>query len=714
MTSIFFVKFLTCLLAIMALYCKFVAAQTVVPFNDKAQMRAYSYPGTSARYGISAVIISNNRPTFYIYHDTCPGPYDDSLYIKPDSTSPSHKNRIGCWRLATSAYLTAGPGLMRVGDQFLVDSGYVSSMFVSMSMLDSFYTKNSSDSRYVHWTDTVPSGGIMTKASAEQSIAMIESDINTRAQKSTQLTINGVTQDLSTNHTWTIPGIDTSSISSRINTKLSVSDTTGKWKPVSYSPSSSEIVSGLGYVPYNSTNPNNYINSTAIAGKLNTSDTSIMLSPYLRKNDTTSLSNRVNTKLSITDTTGKWKSGSYTPSSSEINTALGYTPYNGTTNPNNFLTTSSIAGKLNTSDTTAMLVPYLKKSDTTSLLSKSQAASLYQPSGSYTTTTQLNNKLNISDTVNMLSVYLRKNDTTSLSNRINNKLNTSDTSALLSKSQASSVYQPAGSYATTNQLNTKLNSSDTGSLSNRINSKLNTSDTSTLLFKTQAAATYQPLGTYATTSQLNNKVSYTDTAAMLSPYLKKSDTTSLLSKSQAAVTYQPIGSYATTSQIAAKVNYTDTSSMLAPYFRKGDTTSMSNRINTKLNISDTTGKWLPASYTGSFSTYNKAGTLLAQNAKLVTDTFAVASATPTITWTLPSGTTTSRIVGVTGYKLSGTAANSPQVSVSAYTNTSVSVVITQQNTTTVTILGIPVLSGSPLILVTDYTGVRIIVSYIVY
>ena len=58
--------------------------------------------------------------------------------------------------------------------------------------------------------------------------------------------------------------------------------------------------------------------SNRINTKLNISDTTAMLSPYLKKTDTTSLSNRINTKLNI-------------------------------------------------SDTTAMLSPYLKKTDTTSL-----------------------------------------------------------------------------------------------------------------------------------------------------------------------------------------------------------------------------------------------------------------------------------------------------------------------------------------------------------
>ena len=39
--------------------------------------------------------------------------------------------------------------------------------------------------------------------------------------------------------------------------------------------------------------------------------------------------------------------------------------------------------------------------------------------------------------------------------------------------------------------------------------------------------------------------------------------------------------------LALKVNISDTASMLSPYLRKVDTASLSNRINLKLNISDT-------------------------------------------------------------------------------------------------------------------------------
>jgi len=78
--------------------------------------------------------------------------------------------------------------------------------------------------------------------------------INLKADKSTTLTINGQTYDLSANRTWTIPTFDSTSISNRINLKLNISDTAA------------------------------------------------MLSPYLRKADTSSLSNRIDLRVKYSDT----------------------------------------------------------------------------------------------------------------------------------------------------------------------------------------------------------------------------------------------------------------------------------------------------------------------------------------------------------------------------------------------------------------------------
>ena len=98
--------------------------------------------------------------------------------------------------------------------------------------------------------------------------------------------------------------------------------------------------------------------------------------------------------------------------------------------------TTTLNVYLKISDTTAMLLPYFRDSDTTSLNLINRFAL----------------KLNISDTSVMLSPYLRKADTISLSNRINLKLNISDTTILSNR-----ITTNANNIITINtKLNTKL------------------------------------------------------------------------------------------------------------------------------------------------------------------------------------------------------------------------------------------------------------------
>ena len=91
--------------------------------------------------------------------------------------------------------------------------------------------------------------------------------------------------------------------------------------------------------------------------------------------DTTSLSNRINLKVNISDTAAMLS---------------------------NYAKTSAVALKVNISDTAAMLANYAKTSAVNSAVAL---------------------KVNISDTAAMLTPYLRKIDTASLSNRINLKAN---------------------------------------------------------------------------------------------------------------------------------------------------------------------------------------------------------------------------------------------------------------------------------------------------
>jgi hypothetical protein len=140
----------------------------------------------------------------------------------------------------------------------------------------------------------------------------------------------------------------------------------------------------------------NLINRFAL--KLNISDTSVMLSPYLRKADTISLSNRINLKFNTSDTTIL---------SNRI-----------TTNANNIITINT---KLNTKLDTI----YKKlKNVVTRVLNKDTL----DLGGSLTEGYGINI---IGDSINIdTTIIFTQSDTITLSNRINLKLNTSDTISL--------------------------------------------------------------------------------------------------------------------------------------------------------------------------------------------------------------------------------------------------------------------------------------------
>jgi hypothetical protein len=82
----------------------------------------------------------------------------------------------------------------------------------------------------------------------------LSSRINLKADKATTITINSQTFDLSANRTYTIPVVDTTSLSNRLNLKLNISDTAAMLSPY----------------------------QTAINARVKYTDTAAMLSPYLK------------------------------------------------------------------------------------------------------------------------------------------------------------------------------------------------------------------------------------------------------------------------------------------------------------------------------------------------------------------------------------------------------------------------------------------------
>jgi hypothetical protein len=296
------------------------------------------------------------------------------------------------------------------------------------------------------------------------------------------------------------------------------------------------------------------------------------------KTDTTSLSNRINLKVNISDTA------------------------------------TMLSKYLRKTDTSAMLLPYLRKIDTTAMLSK-----YLRKIDTASLSNRINLKLNIADTANMLSKYLRKTDTTN--KWVNNVTKKNDSTITVFKgSTATDILLPRGSSGsgtvtlvatgygltggpitstgtlivdsatlsgkylrksdTAAMLSNYLKESDTTSLSNRINFKVNISDTSTMLSKY-----LREIDTASLSNRINLKLNISDTSTMLSKYLREIDTASL------------------SNRINLKLNISDTSTMLSKYLRKTDTASLSNRINLKVNISDTST--MLTSYLRKIDTTNK-------------------------------------------------------------------------------------------------------------
>lgn len=139
--------------------------------------------------------------------------------------------------------------------------------------------------------------------------------------------------------------------------------------------SGSDVTTALGFTPYNSTNPAGYITSAAISGKLNISDTAIMLTNYAK-------STQLALKVNISDTSS-------------------------------MLSGYARAGQfVKYSDTSSMLSNLLRKSDTTGMLS---GYAKYGQVVKYSdTSSMLSNLLRKSDTAAMLSNYARTYSITTL------------------------------------------------------------------------------------------------------------------------------------------------------------------------------------------------------------------------------------------------------------------------------------------------------------
>jgi hypothetical protein len=238
------------------------------------------------------------------------------------------------------------------------------------------------------------------------------------------------------------------------------------------------------------------------------------------------------------------------------------------------------ATKVNVSDTSSMMLPYLRKIDTNHLSTRIDSRVLY------------------TDTASMLLPYLRKVDTTCLSTRINARVKYTDTSGMLTNylsginTNAANVLLRVNYTDTASMLLPYLRKLDTSYLSTRIDARVKYTDTSTML-------TNYRTGILTNAAGLLTKVNISDTGSMLSNYLSGINTNA--------------------ANVLLRVKYTDTTSMLLPYLRKLDTSYLSTRIDARVKYTDTAG--MLTNYRTGINT-NAAGLLTKVN---ISDTAAMLS-----------------------------------------------------------------------------------------
>lgn len=389
--------------------------------------------------------------------------------------------------------------------------------------------------------------------------------------------------------------------------------------------------------------------STRINAKLNTSDTASMLTAYrtalLSKSNTghshiigdvTGLQMALNLKLAISDSSSML---------SPYRTGLLNRALLSHTHDDRYFTeaeiSTSLAGKANTSHTHAQSdvndlvtdlsskVPMLRTltiNGVTQTLSANRTWTISSATDTTSLSNRINGKLNLSDTSSMLAAYRSslisksntghvhgQSDVTGLPTALNLKLNIADTSNMLDNYRSGLLVRvPVARTLTINGTTYDLTANrswtistttDTGSLSARINTKLNISDTSSMLLayrnglNNRAASSHSHVISDVTNLQtsLNAKLNISDTTGMMLAYrnalnlrLKIADTATMLDAYQPLLSFTPVP---TTRTLTINGTAFDLSANRAWTISSTptDTVSLSNRINLKLNISDTSG-----------------------------------------------------------------------------------------------------------------------------
>ena len=88
---------------------------------------------------------------------------------------------------------------------------------IDANKLNNYYTKSQSDSKYVHYTDTL---AMLSSYLRKVDTLSLSNRINAKIDSSNTITINGVTKKLNTSPNFTISTSDTLSLSNRINAKV--------------------------------------------------------------------------------------------------------------------------------------------------------------------------------------------------------------------------------------------------------------------------------------------------------------------------------------------------------------------------------------------------------------------------------------------------------------------------------------------------------------
>jgi hypothetical protein len=288
-----------------------------------------------------------------------------------------------------------------------------------------------------------------------------------------------------------------------------------------------------------------------------------------------------------------------------------------------------INGKLNISDTAAMLLPYMKFIDTVSLSNR------------------INLRVKYSDTAQMLSVYLRKLDTASLSRRIDKKQDSITLTTNFKSGAATLIGATLNipKYSDTLQDNyvpytgankdvdlgayglraNKLKSDFLLEIQNQQNIQNETLDYTSIgatrtgfSFYTgwmQGNTTYTQsnIFVYANLGQQNNSRQYNlpvrnGTLSLVEDTVNLSNRINLKADKATVLTINGVGydlsanrtwtipvfdSTSISNRLNLKLNISDTASMLSPYLRKADTSSLSNRIDLRVKYSDTAAMLSP-------------------------------------------------------------------------------------------------------------------------